>query len=654
MATRLVGSSAELLAALKTAAAGDSVLLRPGTYSGIDIRNLSTSNVTIASADPGNRAVLTDLAVRDSSGLQFSGLDFYSGPGAKIYGFQILGSSNIVLDRLFVHGTLDGVTNDTTALIIRNSNGVTVSNSRFTELEHGLLHLDNTNLRITGNEFADLRTDGIRGGGSSQVLIADNLFHDFHPLDGDHPDAVQFWTTNTTKAVSDIAITGNVVLRGNGAPIQGIFIRDDVGGLPFQNVSISGNTIVGALYNGIGVDGITGLSITGNTVLGTTDQPSSFRLQALKDAVVTGNTVTSVVEVGTVDALRANNILARTVDASATVPLAAAATTALGIGTLSTIAGAVTALTARLGYVDMPELGTAKQSFAMIDVIGTAGADRLSVASVGTSHVKAGAGDDMITGGTGASHILEGGAGNDTYTIRSAADRVIEAAGGGTDTIVAYLNYVLPDNVETLRLAAAGFSGTGNAGDNRLIGSDGVDKLFGLDGNDLLQGMDGNDTLSGGNGDDDLRGDGGNDLLDAGAGNDALQGGVGNDRLLGGTGNDILEGGAGADVLNGGAGADVFRFRPGDVSLARDVIEDFQRGIDRVDLGAIDARAATSTNEAFTWIGSAGFHKVAGELHFRVENGNAVVEGDTNGDGLADFAIQFTGVPLLAATDFVL
>ena len=54
--------------------------------------------------------------------------------------------------------------------------------------------------------------------------------------------------------------------------------------------------------------------------------------------------------------------------------------------------------------------------------------------------------------------------------------------------------------------------------------------------------------------------------------------------LRGGAGADTLSGGHGADSLYGGPGADVFRFNPGDVDDGDEYINDFESGVDRLDL----------------------------------------------------------------------
>jgi len=71
------------------------------------------------------------------------------------------------------------------------------------------------------------------------------------------------------------------------------------------------------------------------------------------------------------------------------------------------------------------------------------------------------------------------------------------------------------------------------------------------------------------------------DTLSGGALDDVIIAGAGDDTINGGAGDDILIDGAGSDVMTGGAGADIFTFDPdGD----DDTIQDFERGIDALDL----------------------------------------------------------------------
>jgi Ca2+-binding RTX toxin-like protein len=140
-------------------------------------------------------------------------------------------------------------------------------------------------------------------------------------------------------------------------------------------------------------------------------------------------------------------------------------------------------------------------------------------------------------------------------------------------------------------------------------------------------------------------------------GNLRIFGGAGNDTLIGGDGADTLIGGALLDTLTGGAGADSFRYdaTSESVGATADLILDFQTGTDKIDLTRIDARTTAGGNQAFTWIGSNAFSGVAGELRLFQDNGQWRVEGDTDGDTTADFAILFqTGTTAPVQSDFLL
>ena len=85
-----------------------------------------------------------------------------------------------------------------------------------------------------------------------------------------------------------------------------------------------------------------------------------------------------------------------------------------------------------------------------------------------------------------------------------------------------------------------------------------------------------------------------------------------------------------------------------------DAILDFAAG-DRIDLSAIDAITG-GANNAFAFIGGGAFSSTAGELHVTGAGANWTLEGDTNGDGVADFAVAITtpGGHVFTALDFVL
>ncbi|MET1110866.1 MAG: M10 family metallopeptidase C-terminal domain-containing protein, partial [Allosphingosinicella sp.] len=137
-----------------------------------------------------------------------------------------------------------------------------------------------------------------------------------------------------------------------------------------------------------------------------------------------------------------------------------------------------------------------------------------------------------------------------------------------------------------------------------------------------------------------------------------LFGGRANDTLKGGSQSDLLHGNLGADILTGNGGADVFRYdsTAESNSGAMDQITDFAAGTDKADLSRIDANGLAAGDQAFAWIGSSAFSGSAGELRGFEQGGTWFVEGDVNGDSVADFVIALTlqePAPL-GAGDFLL
>jgi Ca2+-binding RTX toxin-like protein len=126
----------------------------------------------------------------------------------------------------------------------------------------------------------------------------------------------------------------------------------------------------------------------------------------------------------------------------------------------------------------------------------------------------------------------------------------------------------------------------------------------------------------------------------------------GNDIVHGGGGNDALNGGLGSDVLFGNRGADRFVFRSViDSTVAGpDSIRDFHRGQgDKIDLRGIEH--ASLGGDPLDFIGGNSFSGHAGEL--RIDRAHHLVQGDIDGDGSADFAIE-VNVANLAKSDFLL
>lgn len=88
---------------------------------------------------------------------------------------------------------------------------------------------------------------------------------------------------------------------------------------------------------------------------------------------------------------------------------------------------------------------------------------------------------------------------------------------------------------------------------------------------------------------------------------------------------------------------------------AQDKIFDFSQAQgDRIDLRGIDASSAKGGDQAFSFIGKGEFNHKAGELRFSQKSGDTFVQGDINGDGVADFGFVLDATVNLKAGDFLL
>ena len=85
---------------------------------------------------------------------------------------------------------------------------------------------------------------------------------------------------------------------------------------------------------------------------------------------------------------------------------------------------------------------------------------------------------------------------------------------------------------------------------------------------------------------------------------------------------------------------------------ARDVITDMVRDVDMIDLSALDANTIAGGNQVFAYAGNTAFTNVAGQLIYSAATG--LLQGDTNGDGTADFVMFIQSHAVLGASDFLL
>lgn len=320
-------------------------------------------------------------------------------------------------------------------------------------------------------------------------------------------------------------------------------------------------------------------------------------------------------------------------------------------------------------------------------ISGGAGNDTL-LGGYGKDTLNGGAGNDTLDGGAGADSLI-GGAGDDTYYVT--AGDVITGETGGIDTVhtATGSSYDLTNtslngsgivNVENLIYQGSNaFQGTGNSGNNNIVGGSGNDTLVGNAGNDTLDGAGGSDSLVGGTGNDTYYVDNGGDavvelanqgtdtvfssfsytlgdnlenltLLDTGS-IDAT-GNALNNVLTGNNGNNVLNGLAGADRMLGGKGNDTyFVDNVADVVIETDTLMDgggydavystvsFTLGanIEFLNLGGSGNISGTGNaldNAIYGNAGNNSLNGAAGNDTLEGNDGNDTLNGGDGNDGL--------------------
>lgn len=277
----LVGNTPQLVTALRQARGGQRILLAPGDYAPFALREIApAAQVVVTSQDPARPAVLTGVNLRGGANLTFRNLVLRGSGKAVQEDFLFRGMRNLTISHVLASGRTGptGLAEDK-IMQLRECTGATITRSEFTNAVIALSLLDTNGVTVTSSYFHDLRMDAIRGGGNSNAMIAYNYITGFSPKPADHPDGIQFWTSRQKSAAHDIRIIGNVIHRGRGKPMQGIFMRDETDNLPYRNVLLQDNIVVGGMFNGIAVlSDTSSLTVTNNIVAAYPDQKSWIRV----------------------------------------------------------------------------------------------------------------------------------------------------------------------------------------------------------------------------------------------------------------------------------------------------------------------------------------------------------------------------------------
>ncbi len=347
--------------------------------------------------------------------------------------------------------------------------------------------------------------------------------------------------------------------------------------------------------------------------------------------------------------------------------------------------GGITVNTSSTGVMKVKDYGGSVDTLTNVEAIGgTYYIDRMYGGTGNYNQIFSGyKGGDVIDGGAGRDDRVWHGDDPSGVVVNLSAQTV------NTQTVALFANsikyagvegfvstvYIMKEAFENLEMPTV----KSVASNRALDGWGSVDVLSNIEAaqgsafNDQLYGSNDRNILSGGDGFDFIVGNGGNDYITGGMGHDSLYGGLGRDWIV-------------VDELNWGkltpaTGVNravrdldqsgnlvVYKSVNESTTQNTDVIDGFVLGDDLIDLTAIDANTKRVGNQSFddnivtTWTKKAGQLKISeftglvDDRNFSVSNATngyklsgVQLEGDVNGDGVADFAIKLVGVTLTNA-----
>lgn len=531
-------------------------------------------------------------------------------------------------------GTNATVENCTIVGLGNNTNGALVGGGTWLRndisgFENGMV-VDGSDVLIQDNYIHDLQGDGHKDGiaihGSvSDVVIRHNTV--FAPSTA----TAAVFITNDFGPVTNVVVDNNLLSGGqftvysdeksqNPGQINGVqYINNVIDRGNFGWVTVSNNTIV---WSG-NTDLDTGRTINQNNTLGTVPDGQVVITAFSTDSGVVGDGITNDDTV-TLTGTAAANSTVEVFDGATLLGEVMASGSGAWSFTTAALADGIHSFTADAG-------GTPSAALSVtVDTVAPSAPTIDSFASdTGT------VGDGITTDNT----LTLTGTGTGSVKVFDGSTLLGTVTGNGTWN---FSTGTLPNGAHNFTATAADAAGN-TSGDSSALAVTVEAAPPPPPPPTVINGTNGNNTLNGTAGPDVIRGLGGSDTL---------RGNAGDDRLIGGTSNDQLYGGAGADAF---AYENISESLPG--FGKRDLIWDFEQGIDKIDLSVIDAKQGVSGNQAFTFMGEGVLGSSQSgvvKFHYDAASNRTLVEGTVNTSGGIDFQVSLVGQHALTANDFVL
>lgn len=272
--TVTVSTTDQLTTALSRARGGETILIAPGEYGFLFVRNrLFPSRVTIRGQDARRPPRFAMVRVDNCANIDL--VSFDCGGSAKPVNQGWLGfldvrnSQKIVVRGVRVNGVLDHATgySDDLCVNYRNCSEVNIESCSVDIARIALSLQDCRDVTVTSNSFTRVCGDAMRCAGVENGVFSSNSVTRFLAHPTFHNDGFQIFTSSSAGPCNNIVVRDNIFVYGQGlGSAQGIFIRSETL-QPHQNIRIENNLIYTEVWHSINLSNTIGGLIRNNTAI---------------------------------------------------------------------------------------------------------------------------------------------------------------------------------------------------------------------------------------------------------------------------------------------------------------------------------------------------------------------------------------------------
>lgn len=220
----VVTNATSLLSAVNAAAAGDTIVLAPGTYAQALFSGKTFSPpITLEAQNPANKPIV-QFNFSACSGFVLDGMDFEARATGGTDDYGCGGTCN----NLTIKNSRARTVGDRAHILMAyaNCNGLIIQDNEFDSGFTSVLLLTCQNVTLRRNNSHGFGEDNFKFSGCTNVLATLNWIHDANTLAGEHADAFQGFSSGGATQNIDIQITKNIVDCRTGSQIQCAFLAD--------------------------------------------------------------------------------------------------------------------------------------------------------------------------------------------------------------------------------------------------------------------------------------------------------------------------------------------------------------------------------------------------------------------------------------------